>query len=66
MKLLIFAFGAAAGFAFGRYQHEIVRSAVRGGMAAGTKLRELQEEIAEDIEDHIAEVRAERQEREAH
>ena len=59
MKLMIFALGAAAGFAFGRFHREILKGAVKGGMVAGSKLRELQEQIAEDIEDHVAEAKAE-------
>jgi Protein of unknown function (DUF5132) len=65
MKLMIFVLGAAAGFAFGRRPREILKVAVKGGMVAGSKLRELQEQIAEDIEDHIAEARAEMQQRDA-
>jgi len=65
MKLMIAVLAGAAGFAFGRYPRQIVKGAVKGGMVAGSKLREFQEQIAEDIEDHIAEARSEMQDRAA-
>jgi hypothetical protein len=57
-KLLIFAVGAAAGYAFAKYPREISQRVIKGGLTLGSRLRELQEEIAEDIEDQVAEARA--------
>lgn len=54
-KLLILAIGAAAGYAFGKYPNEISKAVVKGGVAVGTRLREIQEEISDDIEDQLAE-----------
>lgn len=55
MKVVTFALGVVAGFALSHFSREIVK----GAMVAGSKLREIQEEVASDLEDHIAEARAE-------
>jgi hypothetical protein len=59
MKVMTFVLGLAAGFALSRFSREIVK----GALVAGSKLRELQEEVASDLEDHIAEARAEMREK---
>jgi hypothetical protein len=62
MKVVTFLLGAAAGFAVSHFSREIVK----GAIVLGSKLREVQEEVASDIEDHIAEARAELRERNLH
>jgi hypothetical protein len=57
-KLLIFVLGAGAGYFLAKHPKQITQRVVKGGLALGSKLRELQEEIAEDIEDQVAEARA--------
>jgi hypothetical protein len=41
------AAAGTAGFFVAKYQREIFRGAVKGGLSFGNKLRELQDEIAE-------------------
>ena len=43
----------------GRYPNQVARGLVKAGLTTGSKLREFQEKIAEDIEDHVAAVKAE-------
>jgi hypothetical protein len=52
------AAAGTAGFFVAKYQREIFRGAVKGGLSFGSKLRELQDEIAATIEDQVAEVEA--------
>jgi len=59
MGLIIFLAGAAAGLMVGRYPNQVARGLVKAGLTTGSKLREFQEKIAEDIEDHVAAVKAE-------
>jgi hypothetical protein len=54
MKVMTFAVGLAAGLAVSYFYRDIVKGAV----VLGSKLREAQERIASDIEDHVAEARA--------
>lgn len=59
MKVMTFLLGAAAGIAAYHFQREIVKGAV----VLGSKFRELQEEVASDIEDRVAEAKSELPER---
>jgi hypothetical protein len=59
MKLMTFVLGAAAGFAAYHFQREIMK----GAIVLGSKFRELQEEVASDLEDHMAEAKSELRER---
>jgi hypothetical protein len=57
-KLMIFVVGAGVGYAFAKYPKQITQRVIKGGLVVGSRLRELQEEVAEDIEDQVAEARA--------
>lgn len=59
-KFVFWTVALGGGYLLGRYQKDVLKYAIRGGMAVGDTLRELQEEIAEDIEDRIAEEKARR------
>jgi hypothetical protein len=59
MRVMTFVLGAAAGFAAYHFSREIVK----GAIVLGSKLRELQEEVAADLEDHIAGAKSELRER---
>jgi hypothetical protein len=60
MNRLIIAFllGVGAGAYAVRHSREILKVAVKTSTAAGQRLREAQEAVAEDIEDDLAEIRA--------
>ena len=57
-RLLIFLVGVGAGTVLWRNSREILRAVVKTSVAAGQKLREVQEAVAEDIEDDLAEAKA--------
>ena len=54
MKVMTFVVGVATGLALCYFYRDIVKGAV----VMGGKLREVQEKVASDIEDHVAEARA--------
>lgn len=54
-NVVVFALGAAAGFAVGRQPRKFLKKVIQGGMQAGRRLKELQDEITEDLEDLTAE-----------
>ena len=53
-----FLLGVGVGVFVTRYSREIIKVAVKTSVAAGQKLREAQEAVAEDIEDDLAEAKA--------
>ena len=57
-RLVIFLIGIGAGSLLARNSRQILRAAVRTSVVAGQRLREVQESVAEDIEDDLAEARA--------
>jgi hypothetical protein len=56
MKIMTFVAGVAAGLALSYFYRDIVKGAV----VMGSKLREVQEKVASDIEDHVAETQDQR------
>ena len=57
-RLVVFSLGVGAGAVLLRYSRDILRMAVTTSVAAGQRLRELQEAVAEDIEDDLMRARA--------
>jgi hypothetical protein len=55
MRIGTFVAGVAAGLAISYFYRDLVKGAV----VLGSKLREAQEKVASDIEDQVAEARAE-------
>jgi hypothetical protein len=57
-RLVVFLLGVGAGSLLLYYSRDILRMVVTTSVAAGQRLRELQEAVAEDIEDDLTEARA--------
>ena len=62
-RFVILLIGIGAGFLLSRYSREILRGVVKTSVTAGQRLREVQEAVAEDIEDDLAEARTRNQPR---
>jgi hypothetical protein len=57
-RLVVFLLGVGAGSLLLYNYRDILRMVVTTSVAAGQRLRELQEAVAEDIEDDLTEARA--------
>ena len=58
-SIIILLVGVAGGFFLSRHSREVTRALIRTGIMAGQGIQSIKEGVTEDIEDYMAELKAE-------